>query len=80
MNHSTLLQFADLVVGATREFVECALGKKEHGFGVDMLRLVCHCFRGYPDHIVGRGISVASNSPIFRSDIEKAVRTMLLTP
>ena len=78
MKYSTLLQFADLVVGATREFVECALGKKKHGFGVDMLRLVRGCFRGYPQHIVGRGISVASNNPGFKVGITNAVQKLLI--
>jgi hypothetical protein len=80
MNHSTLLQFADLVVGATREFVECALGKKEHGFGVDMLTTVRKHLRGYPGCITGRGISVASANRTFKESIRLAIRDILEKP
>lgn len=77
MNHSTLLQFADLVVGATREFVECCIGKKTTGFGVDMLKLVKHRFRGAPNNIYGRGISVASNSSAFLYAIKDGFKTLI---
>jgi len=77
MNHSTLLQFADLIVGATREFVECCIGKKSAGFGVDMLKLVKHCFRGSPNNIYGRGLSVASNSSAFRDGIKDGLKTKI---
>lgn len=77
MHHSTLLQFADLIVGATREFVECALGKKETGFGIDMLQKVKHRFRGAPHKIYGRGISVASNKKTFRDSIEQGIKDHL---
>ena len=78
MNHSTILQFADLLVGATREFVECALGKKCYGFGIDMLKLVFHKFRGTPCDVIGRGISIASKNPQFRSSIDDAIKKYFL--
>lgn len=53
MHHSTLLQAADLVVGATREVIECSLGKKESGQGVDCARIVRDKFRGAPRRILG---------------------------
>lgn len=77
MNHSTLLQFADLIVGATREFVECCIGKKTTGFGVDMLKLVKHRFRGAPDQIYGKGISIASNSSTFRDGIKNGLKKLI---
>jgi hypothetical protein len=46
MRHSCLLQFSDLILGATREFIECALGKKEQGFGLDLIKIVRSRFRG----------------------------------
>ena len=78
MNHSTILQFADLLVGATREFVECALGKKCYGFGIDMLKLVFHKFRGTPCDVIGRGLSIASKNPQFRSSIDNAIKKYFL--
>lgn len=40
MHHSTLLQFADLVVGANRELIECSIGKKSSGLGVDFCKII----------------------------------------
>lgn len=73
MHHSTLLQFADLVLGATREVVECSIGKKASGFGVDFAKILADKYRGYPDHIIGRGISVASRRAEFRSAVKSYV-------
>ena len=70
MHHSTLLQFADIVLGANRETIECAIGKKKSGFGVDFCKAVRERYRGYPHHIIGRGISVASGRHDFRKDIK----------
>lgn len=70
MLHCTLLQFADLCLGATRELVECALGKKSTGFGVDFCKTLAAKYRGYPKNIFGRGISVASGQASTRKLIK----------
>jgi hypothetical protein len=62
MRHSTILQAADLVVGATREFIECSLEKKGPGQGVECLKIIKAKFRGAPDNIIGRGISISSGN------------------
>jgi hypothetical protein len=77
MHHSTLLQVADLVVGATREFLECCLEKKKSGQGIDCLRLAKGKFRGAPDNIVGRGIVVPSRNGDLLSRARKGVREIL---
>lgn len=77
MHHSTMLQVADLVVGATREFLECCLGKKEGGQGIDCLKLARSRLRGAPDNIVGRGIVVPSGNNNLLSRTRKGVRDML---
>ncbi len=65
MTSSGLLQFADLVVGASREFVDVAEGRKQPGVGIDVLQTMVSRFRGYPSNIVGRGFVVSpSRSPI----------------
>lgn len=69
MEYSTLLQVADLVTGMTREMVECAIGKKDDGFGVDMFKKVKNRFRGAPKQIIGRGISVHSE----RTDLRRQI-------
>lgn len=72
-NHSTLMQFADLVLGATRELAECALGKKDDAFGVDMLRLLRTRLRGAPNDIFGRGINVPSGNVRLRTAVRDAI-------
>lgn len=69
MHHSTLLQFADLVLGANRELIECAIGKKSSGLGLDFCKIIKTKYRGYPANVVGRGVSVASGRSEFRREI-----------
>lgn len=74
MRHSTNMQFADLVVGATREFIECSIGKKETGFGLDMSKLIAHKYRGYEQKsIFGRGINIASGDSEFRNKVKNYI-------
>ncbi|MFV1922835.1 MAG: DUF3800 domain-containing protein [Methylotenera sp.] len=77
MHHSTLLQFADLVLGANRELIECAIGKKTTGLGVDFCKALKSKYRGYPDNIIGCGISVASGKSKFRQDVRDFVNREL---
>jgi len=74
----SLLQLADLIVGSVREFVECALGKKETGYGLDMLKLVANKFRGYPNDVIGWGISIASSTVGFKEKIEACFKTNIM--
>jgi hypothetical protein len=69
-----LLQFSDLVIGAVREFVDYALGKKRReSFGFQMTEKLIPKFRGYPGRIIGRGISVASSEARFRNSLLEAM-------
>lgn len=77
MNHSTLLQTADLVVGATREVIECCLGKRECGQGVDCARIVRDRFRGAPRSIFGWGIIVSSGNTGFREAVRDSLNSLL---
>jgi len=77
MHHSTLLQVADLVVGATREFLECCLEKKSGGQGIDCLKVAQSRFRGAPSQIVGRGIVVPSGNSSLLSRTKKGVKELL---
>jgi hypothetical protein len=76
MYHSTLLQAADLVVGATREVIECCLGKKESGQGVDCARIVRDKYRGAPNTL-GYGISVSSGNVGFRNAVKESLPGLL---
>lgn len=77
MYHSTMLQAADLVVGAAREVVECCLGKKESGQGVDCARLVRDKFRGAPGRIFGYGLSVSSGNKGFSDAVRNNIGGLL---
>lgn len=77
MHHNTLLQFADLVVGAARELIECAYEKKQQAFGVDVLKMVSQRFRGAPNNIYGRGISVPSGNRKLQPVVQAYVKENL---
>lgn len=77
MPHCHMLQIADLVVGASREFLECCLGKKQGGQGLDCLKTVRDKFRGAPGNIVGRGLVVPSGNAEFLSSVQRGVREAL---
>lgn len=76
MPHNTLLQFADLILGATREFVHHAIDDEKKGHGVDLLRRIASKFRGYPNNVVGRGISINSNAQEIKSKTSKRFREL----
>jgi hypothetical protein len=73
MKACSVLQFCDLVVGATKEFVDLALEKDKETFGFDLLRGLNMKFRGALDDVVGRGLIIAPTSGEF---IEKVRQFM----
>lgn len=70
MHHSTLLQFADLVVGATRGLLKCATEEIAPDFSTDMSKIISGKYRGYPNQIHGRGIVVGSRDSKFVGQIK----------
>lgn len=77
MRYCQMLQIADLVVGASREFLECCLGKKQGGQGLDCLKTVRDKFRGAPYNIVGRGLVVPSGNADFLNRVRCGVKETL---
>jgi hypothetical protein len=77
MLHSTMLQIADLVVGASREFIECCIGKKDAGQGLGCLRIVKDRFRGAPNNIFGRGLILPSGNQEFLSCVRAGIESKL---
>lgn len=60
MEECSLLQFSDLILGTTREFIDYSLGKKTiDSLGVELTKHLTPKYRGFPQRIIGRGISVA---------------------
>lgn len=74
MEECSLLQFCDLIVGATRDFVDFCMGKKplDH-FGVGLVKLLVPKYRGFPGRIVGRGIVVAPKGGNLRQLLFKSM-------
>jgi len=65
------LQLADLVVGATREFINFSLGKaQEDSFGVQRFKsLIPHFYQAPGAHILGRGMTVSPTNSDFSNAI-----------
>lgn len=77
MKESPLLQFSDLIMGATRSFIESCLGKKEPGnFGVELIKLLIPKYRGYPNRIIGRGIIVAPSNSTLRDHLFRGMYSL----
>jgi hypothetical protein len=76
MLHSTILQFSDLVVGASREFIEYAIGKRNEGdgIGIECLKLFLSKFRVYPNNVLSKGLNVSTNNAGLRNKIRAAIR------
>lgn len=77
MLNSTLLQFADLIVGASREAVECAIGRRNPGLGVQLMKRVKHKLYGAPNKVFGRGINVASGNAQLSARVEAFIKNEL---
>lgn len=77
MENCALLQLTDLVVGAVREYVDYALGKRTGGLGTELTRELKSLFYGAPDHIYGWGLVVAGQSD-FRQRIREKLAAELV--
>lgn len=76
MPHSTLMQLSDMIIGVTREFMQHALDEEKSGHGVKLLNTVANKFRGYPDNVIGRGISVNTKAVKTRKAIERKFKEL----
>ena len=71
--YSCMLQIADLVVGANRDFLRACLLKKDYGPGFAMIKKIRDRYRGAPHYISGRGLNVSSGNGNFRHLVGQAV-------
>ena len=76
MTSCPFLQISDLIVGATRNLVDVAMGKNNDTFGFDMLKIVKDNFYGAPDNIVGRGICVSPTDHEISDKIKEIVNRL----
>jgi hypothetical protein len=78
MEFEPRLQLADLVVGATREFINFSLGKAQEGsFGVQQFKsLIPHFYQSPRAHILGRGVTVSPANSDFSTAILDALKKL----
>lgn len=69
MNHSNMLQFADLIIGASRDFFLTHMEEREYSVGKELMEIILPKFRGFPKNI-NHGISVSSGDREMKSRID----------
>jgi len=75
-NECSVLQLSDLIVGATREMIEEALGKKENSLGVSLLALIKDKFDGAPDNILGWGLAISPRQGEFFEKVRDKISAL----
>lgn len=73
MNHSNMLQFADLIIGSAKDFFSTHIDDREYSVGKELLEIIFPKFRGFPDKI-NHGISVSSNNHELKSRINEITK------
>ncbi|MBK6827239.1 MAG: hypothetical protein IPG86_10300 [Chitinophagaceae bacterium] len=73
MNHSNMLQFSDLLIGATRDFLSCELEDREYAIGKELTEIVFKKFRGFPNNI-NYGLSISSGNQILKDRIQELMK------
>jgi hypothetical protein len=61
MNHSNMLQFADLLIGAMRDFLSCGLEEREYALGKELTEIILRKVRGFPKKVT-HGLSISSGN------------------
>jgi hypothetical protein len=75
-NECSVLQLSDLIVGATREMIEEALGKKENSLGVSLLTKIKGKFDGGPDNILGWGLAISPRQGEFFEKVRDKINAL----
>lgn len=73
-NHSNLLQFSDIILGATRDWIETELQNREYSIGKELAEIFLSKFSGYPKEIIGYGINIASNNHNFKKELQEIMK------
>lgn len=73
MNHSNMLQFADLLTGAMRDFLSCGLEDREYALGKELTEIVLGKVRGFPRKIT-YGLSISSGNHDLKKRIIEIMR------
>ncbi len=73
MNHSNMLQFADLLIGSMRDFLSCSLEEREYAIGKELTEIVLKKVRGFPKKMT-YGLSISSGNHDLKSRIIEILR------
>jgi hypothetical protein len=74
--HSGVLQFVDLVIGASKDFILKTIQGNDNSLGYDLTVKILSKYRGYPEKIIDYGMNFApknSNYNKIREEIQKNV-------
>jgi len=74
--HSGVLQFADLVIGAAKDFILKTIQETDNSLGYDLTTKILSKYHGYPGRIIDYGMNFApknSNYDKIREEIKKNV-------
>lgn len=74
-NHSHLLQLSDIVLGATKEWIQNGLKERDYSHAKDLVTLFLNKFYGYPV-VMQRGLNVSSKNLKLREEINKLFRRL----
>lgn len=72
-NHSNLLQLTDIVLGATRDWIETEFQGRDYSIGKELTELFMPKFYGYPKNILGYGINVSSGNSELKRQLRKLI-------
>lgn len=73
MNHSNMLQFADLLIGSIRDFLSCGLQDREYAIGKELTEIVLKKVRGFPSKI-SYGLSISSGNEELKKRIDDIIK------
>lgn len=73
MNHSNMLQFADLLIGSMRDFLSCNLEEREYAIGKELTEIVLKKVRGFPKQMT-YGLSISSGNHDLKNRIIEILR------
>ncbi len=73
MNHSNMLQFSDLVIGASRDFLSTHIEEREYSIGKELVEVIFPKFRGFPSNM-NYGISISSNNNELKKKIDEITK------
>ncbi len=64
--HSAVLQFADLIIGAAKDFVLKTIQNVDNSLGYDLTKMILSKYRGYPSRIIDYGMNFAPKNENYK--------------